>query len=298
MTRSVEPLLGTRGEVEVRVEPATDAARLQDARLQDARFEDAIVSEVERLEKIFTVFDPSSALCRFRATGSTDVPELLDVLALAEQWVERSGGAFAPHANSLITLWDAAEHNGALPTDADLAEAAAGLGDARIDNLNAIAKGWIAERAVQTVLTSAGNVESAWLSLGGDIVHRGREPMRVGIEDPARPYDNAAPLATVLVQGEALATSGSARRYWTIEGTRYAKVLDPRTGQPVDHVASATVIAPSAADADVLATVGLVMEAPEFFDLLPAGSAALLVLRDGSVRQSSDRFELRPSRAT
>ena len=287
MTRSVEPLLGTRGEVDVRVARATEVARV----------EDAIVAEIQRLEAIFTVFDPSSALSSFRSTGATDVPELLEVLALAEQWIERSGGAFTPRVQDLIRIWDAAERDGALPTDADLARAVGQLGSHPIDNLNAIAKGWIAERALLSA-TSAQDVQSAWLSLGGDIVHRGRESMRVGIEDPARPYDNVAPLATVLLQDEALATSGGARRYWTIDGTRYAKVLDPRTGRPVDDVVSATVIAPSAADADVLATIGLVMDSAEFFTLLPAGGAALLVFRDGSVRQSSDRFELRPSPAT
>lgn len=288
MTRFVEPLLGTRGEIAVGLAHAVDATAV----------EDAIVAEVERLEAIFTVFDPASALNAFRSTGATEVPELLEVLAIASDWRQRSGGAFTPHIHDLFGLWDAAEQADVAPTAETLAAAIASLGTRPVDNLNAIAKGWIAERALTSVISTTSNVESAWLSLGGDIVHRGGDPMRVGIENPARPYDNVAPLATVLLQDEALATSGSARRYWTIDGTQYAKVLDPRTGRPVDKVASATVIATSAADADVLATIGLVLEPAEFFDLLPTGGAALLVLRDGSVTQSADRFELRPWPAT
>ena len=289
MGRSVEPLLGTRGEVEVWVDSPDEASAL----------EDAVIAEAERLEAIFTVFDPDSELHAFRASGTTEVPELLEVLTLAEHWRSRSGGAFEPQIQSLMTLWDRAEEAGSRPAPAELAAAVAALAATPVDNLNAIAKGWIAERALDRVTGSVHGIEHAWLNLGGDIVHRGTEPLTVGIEDPARPYDNVAPLATIDVCDEALATSGGARRYWTIDGVRHAKVLDPRTGMPVDRIASATVIAPSAADADVLATIGLIMDEPDFFALLDAAdTCALLVRRDGTIATSSDRFVVRPSPAT
>jgi hypothetical protein len=59
----------------------------------------------------------------------------------------------------------------------------------------------------------------------------------------------------VKLQKAALATSGGYRRGWTIGGRRYSHILDPRTGQPVDSMCSATVIAPTAEDADALATI-------------------------------------------
>lgn len=261
--------------------------------------EDAVIAEAQRLEAIFTVFDPGSDLHAFRASGTTEVPELLEVLALAEQWRTQSGGAFEPQIQSLMELWDRAEEVGSRPAPAELAAAVEALATTPIDNLNAIAKGWIAERALDDALGAADSIEQAWLNLGGDIVHRGIEPLIVGIEDPARPYDNVAPLATIGLRNEALATSGGARRYWTIGGVHYAKVLDPRTGIPVDRIASATVVAPSAADADVLATIGLIMDEPDFFRVLKtADASALLVRRDGTVATSSDRFALRPSPAT
>lgn len=287
MTRIVEPLLGTRAEVCV---AATDADGC-------SRAEDAVIAEVGRLETIFTVFDHTSALHDLRRTGSTDVAELREVVGLAESWRGRTGGAFQPRGQPLLDLWDRAEATGTVPSMAGLRSAVDALstptGYASLD-LNAIAKGWIAERALKTMLDASPDVSAGWLSLGGDVVHGGDGSLVVGIEDPKRPYDNVAPLATVELSNEALATSGGARRWWTVGQRRYSKVLDPRTGLPAEGVASATVVAPDGAAADVLATVGLVLARDEMFDLMQAaGASCLLVDADGSVSSSSDRF--RPS---
>jgi len=51
----------------------------------------------------------------------------------------------------------------------------------------------------------------------------------------------------------------------------YSHIIDPRTGQPVDHVISATVIAPNATDAGALATA--------FSVLTPQESLALAASR-------------------
>lgn len=279
-----EPLLGTRAEVEV---ITTSAAASADA-------EQTVLSEVARLERIFTTFEPSSALNQLRRTGSTAVPELVEVVECAAGWTARSQGAFDPRMQPLVEVWDRAERSGCLPSDGDLAAALETRegGRSAFDNLNAIAKGWIAQAALNHGMCDLPEVATGWLSLGGDIVHQGERPITLGIEDPHRAYDNVAPMATVQISTEAIATSGAARRWWTIEGRRYAKVLDPRTGQPADRLASATVIAPDAATADVLATIALVVETDEILGLVDqAGADCLLVHHDRSRTVSSSRFE-------
>ena len=65
-----------------------------------------------------------------------------------------------------------------------------------------------------------------------------------------------------LRDGEAVATSGNYERFVTIGGRRYAHILDPRTGRPVEGMASVTIITtgPDAAmDADALSTTLFVM---------------------------------------
>ena len=51
-----------------------------------------------------------------------------------------------------------------------------------------------------------------------------------------------------------MATSGSEEQFFVYDGKRYGHIIDPRTGWPADSVVGVTVIAPSAALADALAT--------------------------------------------
>jgi thiamine biosynthesis lipoprotein len=84
----------------------------------------------------------------------------------------------------------------------------------------------------------------------------------VGIVHPLRPNRR---LGTLLLTGRALGTSGAWAQSFVHEGRRYGHILDPRTGQPADGVLSATALAPTAAEADALATA--------FFVLGPDGAA-------------------------
>lgn len=284
---TVEPLLGTRGEVAITA-PSTQAVE---------RAEKAVIGEARRLEKIFTVFDDASALHALRRSGTTTVAELQIVVALAIEWHRRTGGAFHPALQPLIDAWDHGEAAGHVPDVAALSAATTTLAawprdhvDVSSIDLNGIAKGWIADRALEVAFAQP-TVSSAWLSLGGDLVHRGEGSVAVGIENPARPYDNVPPMAAVDISNEALATSGGGRRWWTIDGRRYSKVLDPRTGQPADHVHSASVIAATAADADALATTCVVVAVDEAMALVAThGADCLLVCANGSVTTTSSRF--------
>jgi len=294
-------LLGTRATAAVAGVPAAVAERVELAMFDSAA----------RLESIFTVFDEGSGLHAFRRMGTTDVPELIEVLASAERWVAETGGAFCPTMAPLMQLWAEAEARDVRPTAAELAAATAAAQAGRPEHLdlNAVAKGWIADRAVAdalSILTEATaeavsetqadgtqdpGVPTAWLSLGGDLVHRGSGTVAVGIEDPRRPYDNVPPLATIEVANEAVATSGGGRRWWTIDGVRHSRVVDPRTGEPTHTMLSATVVASTAAVADVLATTALILGPDDAGDLVGReGGEFLFVLTDGSVAASSGRF--------
>ena len=199
-----------------------------------------VVAEIERLSAVFNIFEPASKISKLRAGEATESPELEMVLALARGWKERSGGRFDPRL---------------------------GTNDV---NLNAIAKGWIVDRAAETVPY----LQTLILDAGGDVLNVGPRAIRVGVENPKRPYDNEPPLMTVLIQNAALATSGPARR-----GDH---LVDPRTGRTPTEVLSASVVAQDAATADVVATilaVGGVAEGMDFAE--EVGVAAALVDADG-----------------
>jgi thiamine biosynthesis lipoprotein len=99
----------------------------------------------------------------------------------------------------------------------------------------------------------------------------------VGIADPLRPGQI---LATVGGRDLAVATSGTAERG--------SHILDPFTGRPVTHLASATVVGPALATVDAYATAAFVLgrHALRWIDGIP-GHAALLVDLDGRQHASA-----------
>ncbi|MEZ5343091.1 MAG: FAD:protein FMN transferase [Acidimicrobiales bacterium] len=155
-------------------------------------------------------------------------------------------------------------------------------------SLNAIAKGAIVDWCVDQTFADR-LVERVVVNAGGDLVHRGTKPANVGIEDPATKFDNVPPLTYITLDNAALATSGSQRRGFTVAGTRSGHVVDPRTGWPVDHIRSASVVAPTAALADALATAFMVLKPPESFTVAEAvgGIAALIVDSDGAQHRNA-----------
>jgi thiamine biosynthesis lipoprotein len=117
----------------------------------------------------------------------------------------------------------------------------------RLD-LGAVAKGM----AVDTAARELEGLRDFLIDAGGDIYAGGcsenAEPWTIGIRHPRRAGELIASLS---VSGEAVCTSG--------DYERGQHIPDPRTGEPVHGVASATVIAPTAMLADALATAAFVL---------------------------------------
>jgi thiamine biosynthesis lipoprotein len=58
----------------------------------------------------------------------------------------------------------------------------------------------------------------------------------------------------------ALATSGNYRNYYVKDGHKYAHTINPKTGNPAEsNSLSATIVAPSCAEADAYATACMVV---------------------------------------
>lgn len=229
----------------------------------DDKVDTAVVAEIERLNLVFSAYRQDSELCRWRAGEDAAAgPDLVAVLAEAHRWHEFSGGAFHPATESLRAWWLDAQRRDCLtgdppaagPIPYDLVHGRPRrLGDCGGLDLNAIAKGYIVDAALEAGWRVG--VDSLVVNIGGDLRHRGEGGVRVGIENPLRRADNAPPLGIYTLSNRALATSGSARRGFSIAGRWYPHVLDPRTGWPVTAVASISVVADDAMTADALATV-------------------------------------------
>ncbi len=264
----------------------------------------AILADIARLDAVLSGWRGDSELARLNASASHCASaDLFAVIAACERWHWDSDGRFSARVGGLIADWRAAAVTGVLPDRADLAARAAALDDAaplldsatgliirpaevRFD-VDALAKGHIIDSALAAARRAAPTLAGLMIDIGGDIRCWGQGPggmpWRVGVADPACPADNAAPMATVALADRAIATSGRLARDVVVAGAAYAHTLDPRTGWPVETLVSATVIAPTATEADALATIFSTMtpaDALAYADSLDT-IAALFVDSDG-----------------
>ena len=112
-----EDVLGT--SFELKVNAATPST---------AEFAESVaLRETDRLNLVFSNFEPESEFSRFVAAAVGElVPvsaELADALARSEKWTAASGGAFNPAAELFTQLWSRAAEDGVVPDRAELAAA-------------------------------------------------------------------------------------------------------------------------------------------------------------------------------
>jgi thiamine biosynthesis lipoprotein len=173
--------------------------------------------------------------------------------------------------------WDAASRTLVLPPRVHL-------------DLGGIAKGWAAAKASGRLARYG----PALVDAGGDIaVGRARPdglPWPVGINDP---FHAGTHFETLRLRQRGVATSGKDYHRWLRDGVWVHHIIDPRTGLPaVTDVLSATVVAPTATQAEAAAKAALILGSRAGMDWLDAdpGLAGVLVLEDGS-RLYSARME-------
>lgn len=128
------------------------------------------------------------------------------------------------------------------------------------------------------ILRAAG-VEEYLVDGGGDLRHRGPEPVMVGLEHPTRP---GRAIGAVPLQDAALCASATTRRAW---GNGLHHILHGRTRRPAPDVVAAWAIADDTATADGLATALFVTE-PEALSAF--AFTWVRMLADGRVQWSND----------
>jgi thiamine biosynthesis lipoprotein len=215
------------------------------------------MAEIARLEGIFSLYRPDSALATLNRQAGLDAPppELLECLTLAGAVHAASGGRFDPTVQPLWQAEAGAVARGA-PLSADERAAAAarlgwsgvalaagrlGLRPGMALTLNGIAQGYIADR-IAALLAEEGMTRA--------LIDTGEMAALPGGTWPVRLPD----ARQIALGGRALATSAPLGMTFGGDG-RTSHILDPRSGRPVRSVWRAvTISAPRAALADALST--------------------------------------------
>ena len=268
----------------------------------------AAEAEVRRIEAKWSRYREDSVVSRLNAAAGQPEPQPVDeetagLLRFADQLFHASQGRFDLTSGVLRRAWD---FRAAQPPRAEAVAALLphiGWGDVVFDgqhlrlprpgmelDVGGLGKEYAADRAA-TLLMQAGCTHG-YVNLGGDLRLLGPQPdgrpWPLGIAHPRREGDVIATLA--LAHG-ALATSGDYERFLLHEGRRYSHILNPRTGWPVRHWQSVSVVAPACLAAGALCTVAMLLEdaAPDF--LREQGVNALLVDAQGRVLRLGDAAE-------
>ncbi|MGH9846694.1 MAG: FAD:protein FMN transferase, partial [Blastocatellia bacterium] len=236
--------------------------------------------EVDRIDRLMSHYKPDSPLSRLnREAADRPVrvePELFDFIAECLRYSRESGGAFDITVGPLMKAWGFFRGEGRMPAEAELAEARRRVGyqhvvldhvakTIRFDragvelDLGGIAKGYAVDRAV-AVLKRHG-IERALVNACGSTIYGlgappGASSWRVKLQDPIRRRKAAM---TVRLKNQALSVSGSYEKFFELGGRRYAHIMDPRTGWPVQGVLSVAVVTSDGTAGDALDNVFYVL---------------------------------------
>lgn len=229
-------------------------------------------AEIRRLDALFSLYRPSSAISRLNSLGFLHAPppEFVMLLALADRIHTLTHGVFDP---TIQPLWALYAETAGKPDVEQLARVRASVGwehvrfnldEVRLRapgaalSLNGIAQGFVTDRIAEFLIGEG--VRSALVKVGEIRViglNEHNRPWRIGLAEEED--DQAAEFLSL--EDRAVATS--AYRATTFDG--YAShILDPRNGLPArPRWQRISVVGASAALCDGIATGAMLLEASQ-----------------------------------
>ncbi len=132
-------------------------------------------------------------------------------------------------------------------------------------DITGLGEGYAIDKLVEVV--ERNQISDYMVEIGGEMKAKGLNSRNtiwtIGIEDPAQAEMGVTStmLTKVELDNRSISSSGNYRKFYIDEeGNRRAHILDPKTGFPVSHnMVSVSVLAPSATQADALATAFMAM---------------------------------------
>ncbi len=237
---------------------------------------------IDRIEDQLTVYREHSEVSRINRLAAdspvTVEEQLFTLLAQCARLTADTGGAFDITAGPLIKAWGFYRRAGRVPAPEERGDVMQRVGMRHISldaerrtvhflrpgveiNLGSIGKGYALDRGAEQLRDQRG-VYSGLLHGGHSSVYAiGSLPgdargWSVGVRHP---WCAERRLALLRLRDRGLATSAATFQHLEYNGRKLGHILDPRTGWPAEGMASASVTAPSAAEADALATAFFIL---------------------------------------
>ncbi len=257
---------------------------------------DATFAEMQRLIAIYTSRQSRGALAKLNRHGGLANPprELVSLLRKANYYADLSSGAFDVTVKPVLDAYQLGQaltpeilslvdYHKLKITDTALSFEKPGM-QVTVDG---IAKGAVVDGAVAVL--NAHGLTNVLVEAGGDLLANGlrdtKDTWNVGVQDP-RHRDTF--LATFPIQGRAAATSGDYMHAFT-QDYSLNHIIVPGTGLSPAELSSATLLAPTATDADALSTTLMVLGTQKGLALVESlpGIEAMLINKQLEIATSS-----------
>ena len=247
---------------------------------QAQKIADQVIGDVYRLEQRYSRYKSDSILSEINhhaANGkSIEVDEeTASLLNYAVTCYEQSDGLFDITSGVLRKAWKFNQDTPTLANPKYIEKALKKIGWDKVKWANSklsfsctgmeldfggIVKEYATDRAAGIAMQLG--VKHGLINLGGDIKVIGSHPdgsaWQVGIQHPKNVDDIISAIGLI---GGGMATSGDYQRCVLIDGKRYGHILNPKTGWPVQHFSSVTVVSEFCVLAGSASTIAMLKEA-------------------------------------
>lgn len=236
-----------------------------------------VIEEAVRIETKYSRYREDSVLSHINRVASKGGTTAIDeetsaLLNYADTCYEQSGGLFDISSGILREAWDFKSKK--IPSPATIKKLLSRIGWNKIKfssktieftisgmqlDFGGIGKEYAVDRAA--AICRQQGIEHGLIDMGGDIrvigPHADGRPWSVGIRHPRR---TASLMASIEVYSGAIASSGDYERCIVLNGKRFSHIMNPKTGWPVQGMASVTVVAEQCVVAGSACTITMLME--------------------------------------
>lgn len=263
---------------------------------------DTAFSEIGRIESMLSEYSGTSLLYKLNEQGyiETEERELIALINQSIAYSQATEGAFDITVKPILDLYKKSfEETGNPPSSAEIEEALSLVGSDKVEltsdsielqpgmgiTLGAIAKGYAVDLA--GLILEEHGIDNYLINAGGDILAKGSKPQGDWNIALTNPRNKSEYVTMFQVKDQAVATSGDYERYFN-EDMTFHHIVDPRTGLSATGLISATVIAPSAMQADAMSTSIFVLGEEEGMGLIESveGFEAMAILRNRTIIHS------------
>ena len=267
----------------------TYAIKVIGSNIDTETLQDSITSILKDINTQMSTYIDTSTISIFNKSNLKDSLKLksdfIHILNKSIYYNDITDGAFDVTVKPLVELWGfgVSGSQGSIPSNEHIKNA---LGQMGLDNIiinnnylhkineinidfSAIAKGYAVDK-ISSYLNKI-NIQNHMVEIGGELKVSGLNldgsRWLIGIQNPSE--DAVSPFLNISLTDRGMATSGNYRNYYTIKGKRYAHIISPKTGRPIENtILSVTVISDNCLDSDALATALMVMDTDEGLELI------------------------------